>query len=498
MNIYPKRETFISEYSTETPQVVWSRILVDLDTPVSCSLKLMEENEFFFLLESVESGESRGRYSILGMDPQLIWKWEGDHSYISEDSGKTFKQKDLAPLDCLRKLIDDSQFTIPKELPPMASSLIGYLSYDAIHNIEPVVANNKPDSIGIPKAIYTRPRTLLVFDNVYGHMYLIYTLWPPEKSNAEDDYKRATDKLEELNQQLRKQALHHEYPSSSEAPSDLHFESNLDKTEFEDVVKRCKDYIHAGDIFQVVPSRRFKSPFKQSAFSFYRSLRQLNPSPFLFYLNFGDFQLIGSSPEIMVRVADNKVTIRPLAGTRKRGKDLEEDNRLAADLLADEKELSEHLMLLDLSRHDVGRVSKAGTVKVTEQMVIEYYSHVMHISSNVEGDLDTSKDALDALLSGLPLGTVSGAPKIRAMQIINELEPETRSFYAGSVGYFSANGQMETCVTLRTALIKDETLYVQAGCGIVANSQPDLEYEETENKARAIIAAAEHTSVFPS
>jgi len=323
----------------------------------------------------------------------------------------------------------------------------------------------------------------------------VYTLWPEDKKSLEHDYKKACDAIEGIMDKLKRRSIESDYSNQSDNQP-IQFRSNFSEPDFKKMVAQCKDYIKAGDIFQVVPSQRFEADFTHKPFSFYRALRQTNPSPYLFFLNFGEFQLIGSSPEVMVRLEDNSVTIRPLAGTRPRGKTAQEDVALSSELLADQKELSEHLMLVDLSRHDVGKVSKAGTVKVTEQMIIEYYSHVMHISSNVDGELDPRFDCLDALLAGLPLGTVSGAPKIRAMQIIDEYEAVKRSFYAGSVGYFAASGDMNTCVTLRTALIKNGTLYIQSGCGVVADSDPQKEYDETINKAKALMTAAEHSATF--
>jgi anthranilate synthase component 1 len=394
-------------------------------------------------------------------------------------------------------MIRDSRFDMPKELPSMAAGLFGFMSYDAARSIEPSVPDSNPDPLQLPTGIYVRPRLVLVFDSVFDEVFVVYTIWPEDQYSPEVDYIKGQNSINTVMTKLKQTNIENAY-SSEQKESPLEFSSNFTEATFKSVVETCKDYIRAGDIFQVVPSQRFQAPFPYKAFSFYRALRKTNPSPYLFFLNFGDFQLVGSSPEVMVRLENATMTIRPLAGTRPRGKTPAEDNALSSELLADNKEISEHLMLVDLSRHDVGRVSKPGSVKVTEQMTIEYYSHVMHISSNVDGELDPRFDALDALLSGLPLGTVSGAPKIRAMQLIDELEPVKRSFYAGSVGYFSASGDMNTCVTLRTALIKDNTLTIQSGCGVVADSDPQKEYDETVNKAKALMKAAGLTASFDS
>lgn len=493
MHLSPPQDDFKVVYESGTPQVIYHKLVTDTETPITASLKLMAENKPYFLLESVENATNRGRYSIIGMAPDLMFKCDEQHAYISMDGADYVKQAE-PPIEALRLLHRQCQFPLPAELPPMASGLIGYISYDAIRYIETTVPDTNPDSIGIPIGMFMRPTLMIIFDSVSSSIYIVRTIYPKDEVTAGQAYLLAAgDVLRVLNQ------LQQPLPQSSPAPSSAHkvtIKPHMSKEAFKDIVEQAKSYIYDGDIFQIVPSQRFSTSFTLPPFALYRSLRHLNPSPFLFFLDFCQFQLVGSSPEILARLRDGKVTIRPLAGTRKRGQTKEEDAALAAELLADEKEIAEHLMLIDLSRNDVGKVSKPGTVKLTEQMVIEYYSHVMHISSNVEGEIDPQYDALNVLFSALPVGTVSGAPKVRAMQIIDELESEKRSFYAGCVGYFSANGSMDTCITLRTGLIKDKTLYLQAGCGVVADSVPETEYEETINKAKALVKAAEAAADF--
>jgi len=462
------------------PYIAWYKMIADLETPITASIKLRKEGKPFFLLESVERGEQKGRYSIIGLEPDVVW------------NSNDYKQEEILP--SFRELYKKSQFELPPELPPMASGLIGYMSYDSIRLTEPTVSDNNPDTIEIPLGLFMRPTIMVIFDAVTSSIFIISTIWNTNK-NEEEAKQIAEEKIKSVLNELRKPTISNKY-SYEKKSLDINYKSNFTKDEYMKMVDKAKEYIYAGDIFQVVPSQRFTADFDASSFSFYRSLRHLNPSPFLVYLDFVDFQLIGSSPEILVRLQDGIITNRPLAGTRKRGATKEEDIELAKDLLSDQKEISEHLMLIDLARNDVGRVAKAGTVKVTEQMIIEYYSHVMHISSNVEGEIRDDYDALDVLFASLPVGTTSGAPKIRAMQIIDDLESEKRSFYAGCIGYFSANGSINTCITLRTALIKDKKLYLQAGGGVVADSDPEKEYEETCNKAKALMLAAERTNWF--
>lgn len=493
----PTAESFSVLYDQGIPSLVWFPLAADLETPISASIKLQQKGEPFFLLESVTGGTTKERYSIIGLRPDIMWKFNDTKVEISHD-GMNFVQDGNDPIGSFRKLWEASKLDIPKELPPMASGIIGYMSYDAIRLIEPSVPDENPDTINIPTGQFMRPRVMVIFDAVTTIAYLIASVFPKPGVSATQAYQDAVKNIHDIMDSLQtKECIGQaRLIDKTNVGKHIEFTSNMTRDEYHQMVEKAKEYILAGDIFQVVPSQRFKAPFVLPPFALYRSLRHLNPSPFLFYLDFVSFQLVGSSPEILVRLRDNKVTIRPLAGTRKRGANSEEDKRLSEELLHDEKEIAEHLMLVDLSRNDIGKVTIPGSVEVSEFMEIEYYSHVMHISSNVEGQLAEGFDALDALFAGLPVGTVSGAPKIRAMQIIDCLEKEKRSFYAGCVGYFSANGTMDTCITLRTALVKDEMVYVQSGGGVVADSDPEAEYQETCNKAKALIQAAEDAILY--
>jgi anthranilate synthase component 1 len=495
MTVHPDFATFRANYEAGRPQVVWRVLVADLETPVSAFLKLANNQPYAFLLESVEGGAIRGRYSVLGMKPDLVWKCVGNQAWVNRDvrtAPEDFQPCPVAAekgaLDSLRALVAESQIEIPPHLPPMSAGLVGYLTYDTIRLVERLPDNN-PDVIGVPDGIFLRPTVMAMFDNVNGTLTAVVPVWPRVGLDARAAYDLANERLEHVVEALES-PLPHAEPSdrAGHAPTPV---PSMTPEEYCAKVLKAKEYIAAGDIFQVVLSQRLKLPFKLPPFSLYRALRRLNPSPFMFYLNMAGFQIVGSSPEILVRLRDGRVTVRPIAGTRKRGLTPTEDEALAADLLADPKELAEHLMLLDLGRNDVGRVAKIGSVEVTKKMIVEYYSHVMHIVSNVEGDLREDCDAMDALMAGFPAGTTSGAPKIRAMEIIDELEPERRSFYAGSIGYIAGNGNMDTCIALRTTLVKDGTMYVQAGAGIVADSVPESEHEECLNKARVLVRAAE-------
>jgi anthranilate synthase component 1 len=376
----------------------------------------------------------------------------------------------------------------------MAAGLYGYLGYDMVRLMERLPDEN-PDVLGVPDAILLRPTVVAIFDNVEDLVTVVTPAWPAPGVDARAAYNQACERLADVVADFDR-SLPHRREDGLDLADLPEPTSNLTRAQYHAIVAKAKEYIYAGDIFQVVPSQRFRLPFQLPPFALYRALRRLNPSPFLFFLDFGGFAVVGSSPEILVRLRDGKVTIRPIAGTRRRGGTPQEDRELAADLLADPKELAEHLMLLDLGRNDVGRVAKIGSVRVTERNEIELYSHVMHIVSNVEGEIDAPYDAIDALIGGFPAGTVSGAPKVRAMEIIEELEPERRGVYAGAVGYFAANGSMDTCIALRTAVVKDGAMYVQAGGGVVADSDPEAEYQETCNKARALIRAAQEAVRF--
>ncbi len=496
MSHQPDFSTFAAAYESGKPQVVWRVLVADLETPVSAFLKLANGQPNAFLLESVEGGAVRGRYSILGMKPDLLWKCEGNQAWVNRNARSKTSSYSPCPvaeksgaLDSLRALVAECAIDAPPHLPPMSTGLIGYMSYDMVRLAEQLPDGN-PDPIKVPDGIFMRPTIMAVFDNVNGTLTAVASIWPRPGMDAQAAWDLAMERLDHIVEALES-PLPHAYVGESRDEHQPIPVPSVSPEQYCSMVEKAQDYIAAGDIFQVVLSQRLAVPFKLPPFSLYRSLRRLNPSPFLFFLDLGEFQLVGSSPEILVRLRDEKITIRPIAGTRRRGKTPAEDEELAADLLADPKELAEHLMLLDLGRNDVGRVASIGSVSVTKKMTVEYYSHVMHIVSNVEGQLRDGCDAMDALMAGFPAGTTSGAPKIRAMEIIDELESERRSFYAGAIGYFDGNGNMDTCIALRTALVKNGTMYVQAGAGIVADSVPLSEHDECMNKARALVRAAE-------
>lgn len=503
--IEPAFEAFATEYDKGRAQLLFTRLVADMETPVSAFLKLANENDGSgrdnaFLLESVQGGETRGRYSIIGLKPDLIWRCRDGKAEINRialSDTSDFVPESARPLESLRALTKETRMTVPQGLPPMATGLFGYLGYDMARQVEDL-PNPPPDTLGLPDAILLRPTITAIFDSVKDEIILITPVWPDRKVDAKSAHARATARLDEAVASLESPA-----PPSAEVPANLPtgvpVESNMTKDEYFDVVARAKEYIAAGDVFQVVPSQRFRRPFALPPFSLYRALRRLNPSPYLYYLAMPGFHIVGSSPEVLVRLRDNKVTIRPIAGTRWRGKTPEEDKALGEELMNDPKERAEHLMLIDLGRNDVGRIAKTGAVKVTDSFFIERYSHVMHLVSNVEGEIRDGLDAVDALAAGLPAGTLTGAPKIRAMEIIDEFEKEKRgAAYAGAVGYFAADGSMDTCIVLRTALVKDGTMYVQAGGGVVADSVAESEYQETINKSRALFAAAEEAVRFAS
>ena len=496
MKLTPEFDQFEKNYNKNINQLVYCRLAADLDTPVSLMLKLTNEEENSFILESVTGGEVRGRYSIVGMRPDKIWKCLGKKSFIknSEDNGRgAFTQQDHDPLTGLRNFLLESYIDIPKSLPQASAGIFGYLGYDTIRLIEDL-PNLNPDPIGLPDGLFLRPSLIAVLDGAKGEVILVTPVWHNKNRNAKTSYENASKLINDAIKKLDGEILETRglgKPSNINPPI-----SNFSKDDYIQAVKKAQEYIAAGDIFQVVPSQRWKQDFNLPPFSLYRSLRRTNPSPFMFFFNFGDFQVIGASPEILVRVFDNEITIRPIAGTRPRGKTPEEDKALEVDLLKDKKELAEHLMLLDLGRNDVGRVSKIGSVKPTEEFIIERYSHVMHIVSNVVGELAPEHDALSAFFAGMPAGTVSGAPKVRAMEIIDELEPEKRGVYGGGVGYFSSAGDMDMCIALRTAILKNETLYIQAGGGVVYDSVPEDEYMETVHKSNAIRRAAADAGIF--
>ncbi len=498
MAILPDFSAFAQRYDAGRAQVVYTKHIADLETPVSAFLKLGEGRDNAFLLESVQGGETRGRYSIIGLKPDLIWRCRGDRSEINRQAradADAFAPEEGKPLDSLRALVNACRMELPAGVPPSAAGLYGYLGYDMVRQIEKL-PNVPPDPLGLPDAILIRPTITTVFDTVRDEIMIVTPVWPQKGVDARAAYARACERLQDTVDDLERPA-----PAAAPPPEDLPaftaIESNTTHDEYLAIVSKAKEYIRAGDVFQVVPSQRFRRAFTLPPFSLYRALRRLNPSPFLYNLAFPGFSIVGSSPEILVRLRDGVVTIRPIAGTRPRGKTAAEDTALAEELMRDPKERAEHLMLVDLGRNDVGRVARTGEVKVTASFFIERYSHVMHLVSNVEGHIRDGLDAIDALCAGLPAGTLSGAPKIRAMEIIDEFEKEKRgAVYAGAVGYFGADGSLDTCIVLRTALVKDGVMYVQAGGGVVADSVPEAEYQETVNKAAALMRAAEEAVRF--
>jgi anthranilate synthase component 1 len=499
MQIEPAENDFAARYARGEPQVVWTTLVADLETPVSTFLKVAGGKPLSFLFESVEGGAVRGRYSMIGLEPDLVWRTNGTRAEVNRTArGKpdAFSPCPQPPLDALRALIAESRIVLPEALPPMAAGLFGYLGYDMVRLMEELPPPNR-DPIGIPDAIMVRPTVVIVFDAVKDQITVVTPVRPEPGVTAAVALTRASERLSAIVDALDR-PLDKEAAGGPAGPLTVPPTSNTSPEYFRDMVARAKEYIAAGDIFQVVLSQRFEAPFNLSPFSLYRALRRVNPAPFLFFLDFGAFAVAGSSPEILVRVRDGVVTVRPIAGTMPRGDTPHEDKEYEDRLLADPKERAEHLMLLDLGRNDVGRVAEIGTVKVTDQFFIERYSHVMHIVSNVEGRLSPKHDAVAALAAGFPAGTVSGAPKVRAMQIIDELEKQKRGLYAGSVGYFSAAGEMDTCIVLRTALVKDGVMYAQAGAGIVADSNPQSEQQECINKAKALFRAAEEARRFAS
>ncbi|MGE0667424.1 MAG: anthranilate synthase component I [Sphingomonadales bacterium] len=496
-DVSPEPDAFRAAYQAGRPQVVWTTLVADLETPVSAFLKLTQGRSHTFLLESVEGGAIRGRYSFIGLMPDVIWRCAGERAEINRDAladPAAFAAEAEKPLASMRALIAESLIDLPEELPPMAAGLVGYMGYDMVRLMEKLPPPN-PDPLGTPDGMFVRPTLMAVFDSVKDIVTLVTPVRPRPDLTAEAAYSRALDRL-----WLGIDALDNPVPAAHSAAVELpplpEPASNTPRERYLDMVRKAQEYIAAGDIFQVVLSQRFSVPFDLPPFALYRALRRTNPSPYMYYMDMDGFAVTGSSPEILVRLKDGEVTIRPIAGTRPRGATAAEDKKLMEGLLADPKELSEHLMLLDLGRNDVGRVAKAGTVEVTEQNTIELYSHVMHIVSNVRGEIDPRFDGIDALCGGFPAGTVSGAPKVRAMEIIDELEVEKRGIYAGGVGYFSAGGSMDTAIVLRTGLVKDGRMYIQAGAGIVADSVPESEDAECRAKARALVRAAQEAVRF--
>jgi anthranilate synthase component 1 len=486
----PDFAAFKTAYDAHRPQLLWRRLVSDLETPVSAFLKLAGKRKNTILLESVEGGEQLGRYSIIGVTPDLIWRCMGARSHIKRigDGAESFAPEDGAPLDNLKRLLGESEIPVPPGLPPMAAGIFGYLGYDMARQLERL-GPRPPGGLDTPDAVFIRPTIVCVFDNVRQEIIIVTPVRPRPDISARKAHEKGRERIDSIVAELRAPLPPMPVPASPPL-GDVAPVSNMTPGEYQAMVKRAKDYIAAGDIFQVVLSQRFSSHFDVPPFELYRALRRSNPSPFLFFLDLDAFALVGSSPEILVRVRNGEIAIRPIAGTRPRGQDAAADKALEDELLNDPKERAEHLMLLDLGRNDVGRSAKFGSVKVTERFVVERYSHVMHIVSHVTGALRDDMHPLDAVAAGFPAGTVSGAPKVRAMEIIDELEKSARGVYGGAIGYFSADGNVDTCIALRTGVVKDGRLHVQAGAGIVADSDPAAEQRECEAKAQALFAAA--------
>jgi anthranilate synthase component I len=504
------------------PGLVWRRQIADTDTPVSAALKLFEPGRGDYVLESVEGGETRGRHSMIGLAPDLVFRAEGARAEINPHwltDRDAFAPAEAPTLDALRALVARCRMDVPPELPGALACLVGYFGYETIGLVEDL-PRPEADPLALPDMIFVRPTVILIFDRLADELFLVAPVWPDAPGSVERKIAEAEERIGATAARLARPVPGPVRAEPVEAPPFSGSQSSKEETDFDklspngvegirltptlppgryaEMVARAKNYIAAGDIFQVVLAQRFTTPFTLPPFDLYRALRRINPSPFLYFLDMPGFALIGSSPEILVRARDGEVTIRPIAGTRPRGKTAAEDAENRASLLADPKERAEHLMLLDLGRNDVGRVATAGSVTVTDSYTVEFYSHVMHIVSNVVGRLGPAKDALDALFAGFPAGTVSGAPKVRACEIIAELEPEQRGAYAGGVGYFSPNGSMDSCIVLRTAVVKDGVMHVKAGAGIVADSNPEYEQRECEAKAGALLAAAREANRLAS
>lgn len=470
------------------PALVWRKLVADTETPVGAALKLIEPGRGDFLLESVEGGVIRGRYSLLGLDPDLVFRATGAACEVNrkwQHLPDAFEPLPNDSLTELRALAASCRIDVPRQLPPALACLVGYFGYETIGLVEKL-PRAPQSTLDVPDVLIVRPTLILVFDGLTDELYCIAPLW----ADGADPARAIEDAGERIDVTLRRLGEASPPPVRETNLPEMALNPVMEPGDYEKMVLQAKDYIEAGDIFQVVLAQRFTCPFPLPPLTLYRALRRVNPSPFLYFLDLPGFAVVGSSPEILVRVRDGEVTIRPIAGTRPRGRNEDEDAANEASLLADAKERAEHLMLLDLGRNDVGRVAAKGSVHVTASFTIERYSHVMHIVSNVVGDLAPEADALDALFAGFPAGTVSGAPKIRACEIIAELEPETRGPYAGGVGYFAPDGSIDSCIVLRTAVLKDGVMHVQAGAGIVADSNPDYEAAECRHKASALVAAA--------
>lgn len=489
-SLAPARADFEKAYNEGKAQLIYRKLSSDLETPVSVYMKLCQNETYSFLMESVQDGEIRGRYSMIGFAPEVSVKVVGGKAFVNHDTltdPMAYAPLPGNPIEELSALLKQNKIEMSEDIPSMAAGWFGYMAYDMVRYMEALPSQN-PDILGLPESIFIRPSIVVVFDDATDTMQIVTPIYPRAEMSADSAYDLAEQRLGNIFDRLQLPSPKNDFENMSSLQEPT---SNMSRADYLNMVEKVKEYIVAGDIFQGVVSQRFSTPFSLPPFELYRSLRRVNPSPYLFYLKMNDFSLVGSSPEVLVGLTGKQVNIRPIAGTRKIGKNRAENMAIADDLLADEKERAEHLMLLDLGRNDVGRVSKKGSVEVTEAFSILQASHVIHIISDVIGTLSEHCDFIDALMAGFPAGTVSGAPKIRAMEIIDELEPEKRGVYAGCVGYFSAGGDMDTCITLRTGIVKDNKLYVQAGAGVVHDSVPEKEYEETVDKAMALFRAAE-------
>ena len=491
-NSHQEFKPFLEKYTQGKNQICYQVLLADTQTAVAAMLKLSQQDAYSCLLESVEGGKVRGRFSIIAIEPDLIWRCRDNlvetNRNPTENPDDFLSEYSENPLEDLRSILAEGEMENTLPLAPMAAGLFGYFGYDMIRHIETIPANN-PDVMSHYDSLFIRPSIVAIFDRLEDTITLATQIRYDTDKTAEDVWKNAKMRIALAEQKLNSALVINKEEKDLGKFNGI--SANLSKTRYMDMVKAAKKYITNGDIFQVVLSQRFSIPFTLSPMALYRSLRRLNPSPFLYCFHLKNLGIVGSSPEILVRLRDGEVTIRPIAGTRKRGATEQEDQENAASLLADIKERAEHLMLLDLGRNDVGRVSSPGTVRVGSNFEVEYYSHVMHVASEVRGKIRPEFDAIDALMAGFPAGTVSGAPKIRAMQIIDELEPDKRGIYAGAIGYIGAAGEMDTCIALRTAIIDNNQMHIQAGAGIVYDSDPQSEYEECQNKARALLRAAE-------
>ncbi len=500
---YPKEANIIDALDNGIPQFLFAKVSAEGFCATSFVKELQNDNQITNLLESVSLGENKGRYTIIASYPDYVIKSQNGELLFNEDiqsHESSFVKQDEAPLTFIRNIIKQSEIKKSKELSelPLDVMLIGYFGWECAKWVEPSLVMNNDDELDIAEMIFFRPSLFVIYDNIFDRIYLITTLRNKHGITAQEVYNQGISRINKAYDMLCNSVKNNHFfnEANMENNADIEFKQSMTKSEFTNMVLECKEHINAGDVFQIVPSQRFSAPFNENPLSFYRALRRINPSPYMFYLDFIDFQLAGASPEIMVNKSGDKITIRPLAGSRPRGVDDEQDKVLEQELLSDEKERAEHLMLIDLARNDVGRVAKTDSVEVTKEFFVERYSHIMHIVSNVEGTIRDDLDAMDVIMAALPAGTVSGAPKIMAMNLIDKLENIARRFYAGTVGYIGYGGDVDSCIALRSACIKNGNIYAQAGAGIVFDSEPEKEYEETINKAKAVFKAASSAKYY--